>query len=657
MPKAIVVDRRTAGGQAAAVGRVAESLGRGAAARCVLSSDTDPMTQRHDQPSEASRRMDLINRRAWSDRSTVRSLSARQGWTDPGERAALQSVTADASNQPILDLGVGAGRTVPLLREISSDYVGLDYTPELVLACQQRHPGVRILHGDARDLSRFSDGSFQLVVFSFNGIDAVNADDRFTILREARRVLRPGGALLFSSHNRNGPGHGEKLSFGVDRTRNLLKLAERLVVALLHAAQTFRNYENFSKLTYDGDDYSLKNASAHNHGILVHYMSLQAQLSQLDSVGFQPSPLSIPPRAPTVGGFHRGTTRATRGGFTSWCASEGTRSRRVDDVASACAVDGQSSADRDRGPLGECAVSPVVFGPRGKQLLGMYHSPRPGAALGTGVVLCNPFGYEAMCIHRTYRHLATRLAATGFDVLRFDYHGTGDSSGRSDEPDRVRAWTDSVCSAVDELRSIAGVTATNLVGVRLGATLAALAANERGGVRSLVLWAPAVFGPAYVRELRAQQMIAAGSERPVRHPSQGPFAPATLLELSAVNLLRQRGRPAERALIISRDQVQTWEQRLALHLEECGVQTEVRAEAGYARMMDHPETTVVPSATLDSIVTWLRLPEATVAPRRLSYRARPSILTTSGPLPVSLGARGGPVVRGRGPALWHPHGR
>ena len=101
-----------------------------------------------------------------------------------------------------------------------------------------------------------------------------------------------------------------------------------------------------------------------------------------------------------------------------------------------------------------------------------------------------------------------------------------------------------------------------------------------------------------------------------------------------MNLLRQRGRPAERALIISRDHVQAWEQRLALHLRECGVQTEVRPEAAYAHMMDHPETTVVPSATLDSIVAWLRLPEATVGRRPFSHHARPGILTTSGLVPI-----------------------
>lgn len=150
--------------------------------------------------------MDKINRRAWSAPSTVRAFRDSVGWTDPGERAAFEFVRSSAAQQPILDLGVGAGRTVPLLLDISNDYTGLDYTPDLVRVCRQKHPGVRVHPGDARDLSRFDNDSFQLVVFSFNGIDAVNHDDRVTILREVRRVLRPGGTSCSPPTTRGDPG-------------------------------------------------------------------------------------------------------------------------------------------------------------------------------------------------------------------------------------------------------------------------------------------------------------------------------------------------------------------------------------------------------------------------------------------------------------------
>ncbi len=277
---------------------------------------------------------------------------------------------------------------------------------------------------------------------------------------------------------------------------------------------------------------------------------------------------------------------------------------------------------------------PVVFGPSTKQLMGLYNAPAPEVAFAGSVVLCNPLGYEAMCANRTYRHLAERLATAGFHVLRFDYHGTGDSSGRSDEPDRVRAWLDSISAAVDELRAIVGVTCVDLVGVRLGATLAMLAAGERRDIRGLVLWAPVVSGRGYARELRALHGLTRSDARAVEHapPEEDgqaggdPFELTVLRELSAVNLLAQRGRLANRALVLPRDDLPTAEERLAVHLRECEVETEFRAEAGYARMVDHPETAVVPSAALDAIVSWLRPTEPSPVQRLPADRARPRVL-------------------------------
>jgi pimeloyl-ACP methyl ester carboxylesterase len=271
-------------------------------------------------------------------------------------------------------------------------------------------------------------------------------------------------------------------------------------------------------------------------------------------------------------------------------------------------------------------VIPVVFGSSARQLTGIYHAPGSDAALGAGVVLCNPLGYEAMCAHRTYRHLARRLAAAGFDVLRFDYHGTGDSSGRGDEPDRLRAWLDSVHAAVDELRQLAGVTSIDLFGVRLGGTVAALAARERGDIRGLVLWAPVVSGRSYVREARALRMLGHGNGQPapVSNNAGDPCAPS-LRELSGLSLLALRGRLAERALVLTRDDITAGQERLALHLRDCGVEAELRTGPGYAPMMDHPESTAVPFATLDSIIAWLR--PASVEARRPLDRVPSSVLT------------------------------
>jgi SAM-dependent methyltransferase len=234
--------------------------------------------------------MDEINRKAWKTKDSVDWFSHLEGWTDPGERVATERIAGEMKGQPILDIGVGGGRTVPLLRAVSEDYVAIDYTAELVEACKRRYPDVNVSIGDARDLSRFADGSLALVAFSFNGIDAVNPEDRLKVLREAHRVLRKGGVFFFSVHNVYGPGKDEGLHFGIHSTRNPLKLAVRVLRAARHAALTISNYRRYSRLRVEGDGFAIKNAAAHNHGIVIHYISLEKQLEQLSQVGFLPDP-------------------------------------------------------------------------------------------------------------------------------------------------------------------------------------------------------------------------------------------------------------------------------------------------------------------------------------------------------------------------------
>src|SRR5215813_9059413 len=102
----------------------------------------------------------------------------------------------------ILDIGVGGGRTTPYLSTKARRYVGIDYAQAMIDACRRRFPELEFQCEDATDLRRFGDGSFDVVVYAFNGIDYIPTDQgRLRCLAEVRRVLRPGGRLIFSSHN------------------------------------------------------------------------------------------------------------------------------------------------------------------------------------------------------------------------------------------------------------------------------------------------------------------------------------------------------------------------------------------------------------------------------------------------------------------------
>lgn len=145
---------------------------------------------------------------------------------------------------------------------------------------------------------------------------------------------------------------------------------------------------------------------------------------------------------------------------------------------------------------------PQFFGKPSAQLYGVYHAP-VGTPRDMGVVLCYPFGQEYMRAHRAYRQLASLLAKKGFHVIRFDYRGTGDSSGNI-ESVQVQDWIEDVGGAIDEMRTVKRISSITVVGLRLGALIAAAACDRRVDVERLILWDPIVDGAAYEHELLAE---------------------------------------------------------------------------------------------------------------------------------------------------------
>jgi uncharacterized protein len=149
-------------------------------------------------------------------------------------------------------------------------------------------------------------------------------------------------------------------------------------------------------------------------------------------------------------------------------------------------------------------MTPFFFGPPDRQLFALFQPASSSAT--SAVLLCNPYGQEAVRVHRMYRVLADRLNRSGVDMLRFDYYATGDSAGADTEGEPA-GWTRDLIAAHEELRRRSRSTHVIWVGVRLGATLAvnASAGATRPPAR-LILWEPVVDGPAYLRELAERHM-------------------------------------------------------------------------------------------------------------------------------------------------------
>ncbi len=223
----------------------------------------------------------MYNKDAYNTNNVVKHYR-KQAQLQPPEITILKYLEERLSNMKMLDVGVGGGRTTYYFANLVKEYVGVDYSEEMVTACKERflgYPGnVAFRVCDAGSMEVFEENSFDFILFSFNGIDYISHTDRLKAFREIQRVGKSGGYFCFSTHN----------------TSSIHKLLEfKYQFYFHHPKRTFKNLVRWLRLRFvyyksidikklKDSPYVIFNDGDLNFRFNTYYINPLEQIKQLD---------------------------------------------------------------------------------------------------------------------------------------------------------------------------------------------------------------------------------------------------------------------------------------------------------------------------------------------------------------------------------------
>lgn len=144
--------------------------------------------------------------------------------------------------------------------------------------------------------------------------------------------------------------------------------------------------------------------------------------------------------------------------------------------------------------------TPLFLENEGQHLYAVHHEPPGEMERRGGVVLVHPFAEEKKAAQRALVETARALTVRGFEALRFDFRGEGDSEGEFGDSTIETRLSDLRAAAAWLQEQVSG-RPLGLLGLRLGGTLALTVAEESPEAFAfVVLWEPIVNGARYMRQ-------------------------------------------------------------------------------------------------------------------------------------------------------------
>lgn len=195
------------------------------------------------------------------------------------EKKILSIIKDEIKNAKVLDIGVGGGRTTLHFSKKVKMYVGIDYSSKMIDICNEKYGtydtiSFKVL--DARNLDSLGRKYFDIILFSYNGLDCIDIKHRKNVLKGITKLLKDGGKFIFSMHNINHIKFMYNLYSGYNPIMHIKKF-HRIIRLLVH---------NGFPAKYEKMDCAQFTDGAHNFRNTHTYSSLPLEINTLKQLGY-----------------------------------------------------------------------------------------------------------------------------------------------------------------------------------------------------------------------------------------------------------------------------------------------------------------------------------------------------------------------------------
>jgi ubiquinone/menaquinone biosynthesis C-methylase UbiE len=201
------------------------------------------------------------------------------------EKTIFNILESNLVNMKVLDIGVGAGRTSLYLANKVKEYHGLDYSDEMIELCKNNicinNENTKYDVCDVRDMNIFNNDTFDLVLFSFNGLDYISHQDRLKALKEIHRVSKEGAYFIFSTHNLQ---YIDRIFLLRYQFHYKIKRLKEKISFWFKLKYKYNDVNLYKKLKES--KFAIFNDGAHDFGLLTYYINPKAQIQQLNEEHF-----------------------------------------------------------------------------------------------------------------------------------------------------------------------------------------------------------------------------------------------------------------------------------------------------------------------------------------------------------------------------------